>query len=186
MSHQEITRSNCQEKPNEGIAGGKDSDFISKDQVKPLVSVIVVNWNGLKHIDECLKSLLDQIYSPIEIILVDNCSEDGSVEFVRQNFSSVKIIMNGGNMGFAAAMNRGIISASGELIASLNQNTVADKNWLSKLVEVILSSEDIAGASGKIYYLDNKDSIYCTWVKINPFTAIPYSFPGLEGTSSVD
>ena len=61
-------------------------------------------------------------------------------------------------MGFAAAMNRGIISASGELIASLNQNTVADKNWLSKLVEVILSSEDIAGASGKIYYLDNKDS----------------------------
>ena len=186
MSHQEITRNNCQEKPNEGIAGGKDSDFISKDQVKPLVSVIVVNWNGLKHIDECLKSLLDQIYSPIEIILVDNCSEDGSVEFVRQNFSSVKIIMNGGNMGFAAAMNRGIISASGELIASLNQNTVADKNWLSKLVEVILSSEDIAGASGKIYYLDNKDSIYCTWVKINPFTAIPYSFHGLEGTSSVD
>ena len=89
-------------------------------------------------------------------------------------------------MGFAAAMNRGIMSASGELIASLNQNTVAEKNWLNKLVEVILSSEDIAGASGKIYYLDNKDSIYCTWVKINPFTAIPYSFHGLEGTSSVD
>lgn len=152
MPHQEMTRNEFHEKPEESFSGRRDLDLISKDQAMPLVSIIVVNWNGLKHIDECLKSLLNQIYSNMEIILVDNCSEDGSVE----------------------------------LIASLNQNTVAEKNWLNKLVEVILSSEDIAGASGKIYYLDNKDSIYCTWVKINPFTAIPYSFHGLEGSSSVD
>ena len=138
MPHQEMTRNEFHEKPEESFSCRRDLDLISKDQAMPLVSIIVVNWNGLKHIDECLKSLLNQIYSNMEIILVDNCSEDGSVEFVRQNFSSVKIIMNGGNMGFAAAMNRGIISASGELIASLNQNTVAEKNWLNKLVEVIL------------------------------------------------
>jgi len=104
MPHQEMTRNEFHEKPEESFSGRRDLDLISKDQAMPLVSIIVVNWNGLKHIDECLKSLLNQIYSNMEIILVDNCSEDGSVE----------------------------------LIASLNQNTVAEKNWLNKLVEVIL------------------------------------------------
>lgn len=104
MPHQEMTRNEFHEKPEESFSCRRDLDLISKDQAMPLVSIIVVNWNGLKHIDECLKSLLNQIYSNMEIILVDNCSEDGSVE----------------------------------LIASLNQNTVAEKNWLNKLVEVIL------------------------------------------------
>ena len=104
MPHQEMTSNEFHEKPEESFSGRRDLDLISKDQAMPLVSIIVVNWNGLKHIDECLKSLLNQIYSNMEIILVDNCSEDGSVE----------------------------------LIASLNQNTVAEKNWLNKLVEVIL------------------------------------------------
>ena len=90
--HQEITRNKCLE-PKTRVPG-RDSEFISKNQLRPLVSIIVVNWNGLKHIDECLKSLLDQIYSPIEIILVDNCSEDGSVEFVRKNFSGAPRLLS--------------------------------------------------------------------------------------------
>jgi len=90
-----------------------------------LFSVIVVNWNGLKYITECLKSLLDQTYSPTEIILFDNDSADGSVEFIQNNFPSVKIIKNDSNMGAASALNRGIMNAAGELIALFNQNTVA-------------------------------------------------------------
>lgn len=152
----------------------------------PLVSVIVVNWNGLKYITECLKSLLDQTYSPTEIILVDNDSSDGSVEFIQNNFPSVKIIKNDSNMGAASAMNRGIMNAAGELIALFNQNTVAEENWLYKLVEATLSSEDIAAASGMIFYLNKKDSIYCTWAKINPFTAAPYNFHDLKEISTVD
>jgi GT2 family glycosyltransferase len=63
---------------------------------------------------------------------------------------------------------------------------VAEKDWLNILVDAISSSEDTAGASGKVYYLDDRDTIYCTWVKINPFNAIPYNFHGQEGTSSID
>ncbi len=163
-----------------------DSGFISKKRAMPLVSILIVNWNGLKHIDECLKSLLDQTYSPTELILVDNDSRDGSVEFIQKKFPSIRIIKNDSNMGFASAVNRGIMNAAGELIALFNQNTVAEKNWLYKLVEATLSSEDIAAASGKVFYLNKKDSIYCSWTKINPFTAGPYNFHGFEVIYNVD
>ncbi len=155
----------------------------------PLVSIVIANWNGLRYLDDCLKSLFNQTYSHIEIILVDNGSMDRSVEFIQENFPSVIIIKNNKNMGFASATNRGIRHAKGEFIALFNQDAVADANWLDKLVQVALGSSETAAAAGKIYYLKNgckEDSVFCTWPKINPFTAAPYNFNGDEGASAVD
>jgi GT2 family glycosyltransferase len=154
-----------------------------------LVSIILVNWNGLKYLHECLSSLLNQTYRPIEIILVDNASTDGSVDFVKDHFPSVRIFQNSKNLGFAEASNRGIMKSKGKLIALFNQDAIADTDWLANLVEVIQSSEEIAAVAGKVYYWGDKygkDAVFCTWSKVDPYTASPYNFTGNEPKAAVD
>jgi len=73
----------------------------------PLASVIVVNYNGKQYLKRCLDALLCQTYPNVEVILVDNGSGDGSVDFVRAGYPSVIVIENGSNLGFAPANKRG-------------------------------------------------------------------------------
>lgn len=111
----------------------------------PLVSIIIVNWNGLRFLDNCLSSADNQSYQDFEVILIDNGSIDGSVELVRVNFPDVIIIENKENLGFAKANNQGIEIARGKYIATLNNDTKLDKNWLSNLVNAAESSERRVG-----------------------------------------
>ena len=111
----------------------------------PLVSVVIVNWNGLRFLDGCLSSLFNQSYQDFEVIMIDNGSADGSVEFVKSNFPRTVIIENKENLGFSAANNQGIKVARGKYIATQNNDTVADKNWLSNLVNLAESSESRVG-----------------------------------------
>lgn len=111
----------------------------------PLVSVIIVNWNGLRFLDNCLSSADNQSYQYFEVILIDNGSTDGSVEFVRSNFPDTIIIENKDNLGFAKANNQGIEIARGKYIATLNNDTVVDKEWLKNLVEAAASSDEKVG-----------------------------------------
>lgn len=156
----------------------------------PLVSIILVNYNGRKYLSECLTSLMNQLYRNFDIILVDNKSSDDSLEFVGDNFPDVKIIKNENNIGFAYACNIGIRASEGSLICLLNQDVIADKEWLSTLVYVIQTSENIAAVGGKEYLWDvygKTRSVYSTWSKIDPYTACGYIFnKGDEPMSKVD
>ena len=106
--------------------------------MKPLLSVIIPNWNGKRFLQECLDSLKDQTYSHFETILVDNGSTDGSVEFVRERYGEfVQIIRNEINLGFTGGNNVGIRAARGEYIVLLNNDTWADPRWLEELVKAI-------------------------------------------------
>lgn len=67
----------------------------------PRVSIIILNWNGKKYLNDCLTSVFRQTYPNYEVILVDNASTDGSVEFVRENFPGAKIVQNNESLGFA-------------------------------------------------------------------------------------
>ena len=78
-----------------------------------LVSVIIVNFNGKRFLQDCLSSILKQAYSPFEVILVDNPSVDDSVEFVRANFPQGKVFILKENLGFAGGPNAGIREARG-------------------------------------------------------------------------
>ena len=80
----------------------------------PLVSVLILNVNGLSHLDTCLKSVMVTDYPNLEIILVDNGSTDRSVDYVAKNYPNVKIITNGKNLGFAAGNNVGIKKTKGD------------------------------------------------------------------------
>lgn len=158
-------------------------------KMEKLISIIIVNWNGLLYLDECISSLINQTYKNFEIILVDNASSDESVSFVRNTFPQVQIIKNDANFGFAKGVNIGIEHSSGEYIALFNQDAVAEKDWLLTLFNILDSSEKIAAVAGKVYYYGSNygdNTIFCTWSKIDPFSAFPYNYNNDEPSAEVD
>jgi len=158
-------------------------------KMKPLVSIIIVNWNAKEYLEKCISSLLAQTYTNNEIIFIDNASTDNSIPFVKEKFPMVKILKNKKNLGFAEGNNIGIKNSKGDLIALFNPDAIADKDWLSNLVQKIQSSNKIGGVAGKIFYLNEKfgkNSVFCTWSKIDPYSAMPYNFHNDEPSSNVD
>jgi GT2 family glycosyltransferase len=101
----------------------------------PLVSIIIVSYNGGDFLLNCLNSVLKTDYPNYEIIVVDNGSTDGSIEIIKQKFKKIKIIENGKNLGFSIGNNIGIRSSCGDYIVLLNQDTIVTKNWLKELVK---------------------------------------------------
>ncbi len=103
----------------------------------PLVSIIIVNFNGHLLLDACLSSLLELDYpqKKLEVILVDNNSSDDSVPFVKKHFPWVKLVQNTENQGFSGGNIAGYNEAKGKYIILLNSDVTVDKNWLAALVE---------------------------------------------------
>lgn len=116
----------------------------------PLISLIVVNWNGRHLLKECLSSLSQQTYSPTEIIVVDNGSTDGSVDFLRQNFPYVQLVQLTENYGFAGGNLKGLAVAQGEHIALLNNDTRAEEQWLENLLQPMLENPEIGICASKL------------------------------------
>lgn len=121
---------------------------------QPIISVIVVNYNGLPHLQECLDSLRAQTFRDFETIFVDNASSDGSVEFVKNNFAELKVIRNEKNLGYGGGNNAGIRSAEGKYIVLLNNDTKVDPDWLGMLFGAAEKDEGIGMCASKIlnYY----------------------------------
>ncbi len=115
----------------------------------PLISVIIVNYNGAALLKECLKSVFDQPYKPIEIIVVDNASTDDSVEMVRAGFPEVRFIRNETNLGFAGGNNVGVRSATGEFVVLLNNDATVGDNWLRGLLQKF-TEKNVAIVTSKV------------------------------------
>ena len=127
---------------------------------EPLVSIIIVNWNGVKFLKDCLGSVNARSLRYIEVIFVDNGSTDGSVVFVKENFPEVVVIENTENTGFAAGNNSGINVAKGKYILTLNNDIVAEKNFIERLVAAAEASGEKAGMwAPKILSLARPDII---------------------------
>jgi GT2 family glycosyltransferase len=102
----------------------------------PRISVIVLNWNGLKWLRNCLSSILRQdIGEDFEVLLMDNGSADDSVQYVEANFPSVKIVQFGKNYGFAEGNNRALNYAQGKYLVFVNTDTKAEAGWLKSIVK---------------------------------------------------
>ena len=118
-------------------------DVPTEEIKQPLVSVIVLNHNGLRFLDNCLDSILKSDYPRLEVILVDNNSSDPSASHVEQKFKNVSVLRLNENYHFAGGNNRGANSASGDVLFFLNNDTVIDSRCISLAVSVLLSSEKI-------------------------------------------
>jgi len=106
----------------------------------PLVSVIVLNYNGKDYLEACLASVFASSYSPFEVIVVDNGSSDGSAERAKERWD-FELIKKQHNTGYAAGNNTGIRAAHGEFVVLLNNDTTVDPSWLIELVSEFLRSE---------------------------------------------
>jgi O-antigen biosynthesis protein len=125
-------------------------------QSLPSVSLIILNWNGQPYLEGCLKSLLQQSYPQAEIIMVDNGSTDSSVTYVKKAFPDVRIIETGRNLGFAGGMNAGIAETSADIVVLLNNDIIAETDWLSQLIDCMQSDQKIGIAGCKIFFADGK------------------------------
>ena len=100
-----------------------------------MISIIIVNWNGKKWLKECLDSIKEQSYSDYEIVVFDNASMDGSIEFLEHNYPEAKIIKSSENIGFGPANNLAAREAKGELLFFLNNDTVLEGKTIEELVK---------------------------------------------------
>jgi len=109
------------------------------DGRQPLVSVVVVSYNGLDLLPACLDSVLDQDFprGQYEVLVMDNASQDGSAEFVEANYPGVRLMRLDRNNGPCEAIHRALVHMRGQFLAYINQDAVAHRRWLAELVEVI-------------------------------------------------
>jgi len=110
----------------------------------PLVTAIVVNWNGGTMVLEALESLCAQSWPAIEILLVDNASTDGSVERVEQCFGpKVRVIRNARNEGFARGNNIAFKAAKGDWLFLLNPDAVCDPDVVAELMQFAADKPEV-------------------------------------------
>ncbi len=121
--------------------------------MNPLVSVIVVNHNRADLLEDCLSSLLEQTYHPFEILVVDNNSSDHSCAVV-ESFRDKRLrrIELKENRGFSGGNNAGIREASGEFVALLNNDAVADPQWIEVLVSEMRGRKQIGMCTSKVLF----------------------------------
>ena len=123
-----------------------------------MLSIIIVNYNTEDLLCRCLSAVNGRNHQfPIETLVVDNGSRDGSVSMVRRDFPNVRLIENEENMGFARANNIGLEVARGDYILMLNSDTKVLGNTLHKLVTFLNSHPEVAVVSGRLVYPDFSD-----------------------------
>lgn len=131
-------------------------------QGAPLVSVIIVNHNGIDFVDTCLRSVLNSDYENFEVIFVDNASTDGSLEYAKEAFANnrrVKFAENSGSFGPAFARNKGSCIANGKYLIFLDNDTKVTPAWITELVGVLEKDSSIGAAQAKLLRM-GADNLY--------------------------
>jgi len=142
---------------------------LNNNKIFPNVSILVVNYNGKHHFEEFLSSIFKLNYpkKSYEIIIVDNASDDGSIEFLRNKYldhikerknPKIKIINFKKNYGFSLGNNLGVNYCDSEYIALINNDTVVDPYWLSNLMKYAVKNPKAIYGSLMLRY-DNKNVI---------------------------
>lgn len=148
-----------------------------------LVSINIVNWNGLHFLSDCIESTILQTYKNIEINIIDNNSSDGSVDLIKMKYPEIRLIKNTQNEGFSKAHNQAIKVSSGDYILPLNFDIVLSPQFVEEMVKAIEISPEIGIVSG-ILYTFAKDSgkkiIDSAGINIKGF------FPADRGQGNVD
>lgn len=127
-----------------------------------MISIIIPNYNGVKHLTVCFESLQNQTYGDFKVFLVDNNSSDDSIKFTKENFPEVEILRLNSNTGFAKAVNEGIKQSlknqNIEYIVLLNNDIECDKNFVKELLNGFKSNETGSVACKMLNYY-NRDII---------------------------
>lgn len=143
------------------------------NELKAKVSVVIPNYNGKKYLEDCIESLLNQSVKQFEIIIVDDASSDSSLEDIKNKcadkaeFPLIRYISHENNLGFCASVNDGIKASSCEYVILLNNDTVAEPEFVLNMCKAIKRSHKIFSVSARMVNLyepdkmDDSGDFYC-------------------------
>jgi len=120
---------------------------------RPKVSMIVLTYNGWELLEECLKNILRQDYPDLEILVVDNGSDDGTPENMNQAHPDIPVLALEENLGFAGANNAGVAHTQGEYVALVSNDVYLPVNFISNLVKALEADQQAAIAGPGVYNL---------------------------------
>lgn len=133
-------------------------------------AVIIANWNGKKYLKDCLDSLRAQSYKDFRVILIDNGSEDGSVDFLKKNYPEVILKEINRNIGFAAGYNLGFRLALKDenikWVIALNNDTKLDEYYLEEMVNCAKRHPDAGSIQPRMLNFFEPDRIDCAGITI--------------------
>jgi hypothetical protein len=133
--------------------------------------VIILNYNGIEFVEQCVRSVLKSDYPNFELVVVDNASTDGSYEAVRQSFSrvgKVRAFRNERNLGFALGNNVGYMNSKGDIVAFLNVDTMVERSWLRELVDVLISDVRVGAVHSKQMSLRDRSQLESLGAYMDP------------------
>ena len=123
----------------------------------PKVAVVILNWNGINHLQQFLPSVLSSVWPNLEIIVGDNASTDGSVEFIRHKYPSIKIIQNDRNYGFTGGYNKILALVDADYYILLNSDVEVSPGWITPVIALMENDPLIAAAAPKIKAFGQRD-----------------------------
>ena len=117
---------------------------------KPQVSIHIVAWNGMTHLQSCLQSIMNQTYQSISVMVVDNGSVDGTVPWLASEYPQVHMLRNTRNLGFCHGHNQAIRITDSPYVLCLNQDIVLTPDWVTKAVAILQAQPGIGSVGGKL------------------------------------
>lgn len=121
------------------------------------VAVVILNYNGLKFLQQFLKRIVDNCPAYAEVVIADNASADGSVQWLRDNFPSLRLIQHSFNKGFADGYNEALKQISAEYFVILNSDIEVTDGWLAPLIDYMEVHKDVAACQPKILSYHDKN-----------------------------
>ena len=125
----------------------------------PMVSIIIPNYNGEPFIENCLDSLREQSFQDFEIVVIDDCSPDNSVDIIKKKYPDVRLFINNKNSGFDASVNLGIKNSRGDYLLLLNNDVVVDSGFVEALTRSLLTKEKAFSVSSKMIRYYERDTL---------------------------
>lgn len=137
------------------------------------IYVVILNYNGFEETSNCIESICSGSDKKLEIVIVDNCSPDGSGDRLRNMFTEHHFLQSGRNGGYGFGVNIGIryaLEQNAEAILVMNNDITVGPGFLEPMVDTLLSNERIGIVSPKVVYRHDPEKIYCAGGEVNYHT----------------
>ncbi|HEU5425155.1 MAG TPA: glycosyltransferase family 2 protein [Nitrolancea sp.] len=115
-------------------------------------SVVIASYNGWELLQPCLRALESQTRAPEQVLVVDNGSRDGTSAELRRAFPAVEVLPLGGNLGFAAANNQGILRSESDVVVLLNNDTEAEPEFLARLLAPLEADRSLGAVAATMVF----------------------------------
>ncbi|MCD6471376.1 glycosyltransferase family 2 protein, partial [bacterium] len=116
----------------------------------PKVSIQIVTWNSREYIGDCLDSIFSQTFKDFTVLIIDNASTDGTVEFIEKKYKNIYILRNSKNLGFSRAHNQGIKLTNSKYVFVLNPDVILEPTFLEEIIKKAEKNKKIAAFGGKL------------------------------------